>query len=169
VDGAPKTDSDIVHATAIAVGGRAALIRGPSGAGKSDLALRCLAWPPSALLPNAAVLVADDRVRLERFGIELRASAPETIRGLMEARGLGIVTVPTTVCATVVLAVDLVDASAVERMPDRAIHVTLLGVQVPLLSIAGFESSAPLKVLLALTGRCNPAGEEKPCVAREPL
>jgi len=53
---------DTQHGTAIAVSGRAALIVGPSGAGKSDLALRCLAVAPTALIPAAAQLVGDDRV-----------------------------------------------------------------------------------------------------------
>ncbi len=39
---------ELLHGTAIAIGGRAALIRGPSGAGKSDLALRCLGVPQLA-------------------------------------------------------------------------------------------------------------------------
>jgi len=44
----------LVHATAIAIDGRAVLLRGPSGAGKSDLALR--------LIDAGARLVADDQV-----------------------------------------------------------------------------------------------------------
>lgn len=169
MDGVPKTDFEIVHATAIAVDGYAALIRGPSGAGKSDLALRCLACPSSILLPNGAKLVADDRVRLDRAGHALVASAPETIRGQMEVRGLGIIDVPSERCATVVLGVDLVEASEIERMPDSTLHATFLGLPIPLLRIAAFESSAPLKLLLALAERRKAAGAENPCVAREPL
>ena len=61
---APET----IHATCIAVGGRAVLLRGPSGSGKSDLALRCLTLAPTPLTPLAAQLVADDRVVLRREG-----------------------------------------------------------------------------------------------------
>ncbi|HEX3418624.1 MAG TPA: serine/threonine protein kinase, partial [Stellaceae bacterium] len=50
----------LVHATAIAIDGRAVLLRGPSGAGKSDLALR--------LIDGGARLVADDQVELRRAG-----------------------------------------------------------------------------------------------------
>src|SRR5689334_23520913 len=60
-EGRPLAEaSENVHATAIALGGNAALIRGAPGSGKSDLALRCLAIAPTALVPCPASLVADD-------------------------------------------------------------------------------------------------------------
>ena len=140
---------NVVHATAIALGGRAALIRGPSGAGKSDLALRCLTMTPSALIALPVLLVADDQVRLERIGHELRASAPAQILGKLEVRGLGIVAVPTAPEARIALVVDLVLSAEIERLPSRR-TATILGVEVPVLELAPFESSAPAKLLLAL-------------------
>ena len=70
-----KTDlsSETLHATCVAIDGRALLIEGRSGAGKSDLALR--------LIDRGATLVSDDYTRLTRSGDALIASAPETIRG----------------------------------------------------------------------------------------
>ncbi len=142
--------SELVHATAIAVGGRAAVIRGAPGAGKSDLALRCLALAPSPLIALPAVLVADDQVRLERSGGALLARAPDSIRGKLEVRGLGIVTVPCTPSATVSLIVDLARPETVERMPGLEMRTLLLGVELPLLRLAPFEPSAPAKLLVAL-------------------
>jgi serine kinase of HPr protein (carbohydrate metabolism regulator) len=81
------------HGTAIAIGSHAALIRGASGAGKSDLALRCLAVAPTALIPGPARLVADDRVELKREG---QRPARRGTRGdprQTRAR-IGIITVP---------------------------------------------------------------------------
>ena len=75
-----------MHATCVAVGPHAALIRGASGRGKSGLALQLLAM--------GAVLVSDDRTRLWRAGDALMADAPDTIRGRIEARGVGILRVP---------------------------------------------------------------------------
>jgi serine kinase of HPr protein (carbohydrate metabolism regulator) len=145
--------AELVHATAITVGGRAALIRGPSGAGKSDLALRCLALAPSALLPEAAQLVSDDQVQLETRNGAVYARAPATIAGLIEVRGLGIhrLQIPAAE-AVVTLAVDLLlphDPSP-ERHPDPWPHVALMGVALPLLRLRPFEASAPVKLLLAL-------------------
>lgn len=138
------------HGTAIAIGGYAALIRGPSGAGKSDLALRCLAVAPTALIPAPARLVADDRVELRRQGQRLRAEAPAAIRGKLEVRGIGIVTVPYVVSAEVVLIADLVPADTVERLPDPPVTADCMGLSLPLLRLAPFEATAPIKLMLAL-------------------
>jgi len=147
VDGA----FELVHATAIAVGGRAVLIRGPSGSGKSDLALRCLACAPGPLLPGPAALVADDQVRIARVGGVLRASAPPTIAGRIEVRGLGILTVPYLATADVVLAADLVSPAEIERLPDPLPPLSIMGIDVPIVRLAPFEASAPIKLFLALT------------------
>lgn len=143
-------DHERVHATAIAIGSFAVLIRGPSGSGKSDLALRCLSLPASALLPEQPHLVADDQVLLSQHGGALKAEAPDTTRGLIEVRGLGILKVPQSGPATVRLVADLVHPSEIERMPEDREPVTLCGVAVPHFRIAPFEHSAPIKLLLAL-------------------
>jgi serine kinase of HPr protein (carbohydrate metabolism regulator) len=149
VDGAVE----LVHATAIAVAGRAVLIRGPSGSGKSDLALRCLAFVPSPVLPLPVGLVSDDQVRIERLGNRLEASAPAAICGKLEVRGLGIVTVPAVPAAEVVLVADLVSPAEIERLPDPALTVNLLGIDVPAIRLAPFEPSAPIKLLMWLSSR----------------
>jgi HPr kinase/phosphorylase len=139
-----------VHATAIALGGNAALIRGAPGSGKSDLALRCLAIAPTALIPCPAALVADDRVDLSRSGDRILAEAPATIRGKLEVRGLGILSVPCTASAEVVLIADITPLDKIERLPDPAPQAELLGVRLPLIHVAPFAASAPVKLLLAL-------------------
>jgi HPr kinase/phosphorylase len=70
----------ILHASVVAVDGAGVLILGASGAGKSGLALRMIAL--------GALLVSDDQVLLERCGDVLVARAPETLSGLIEARGV---------------------------------------------------------------------------------
>ena len=139
-----------VHATAIALGGNAALIRGAPGSGKSDLALRCLAIAPTALIPCPAALVADDRVDLSRSGDRILAEAPAAIRGKLEVRGLGILSVPCTASAEVVLIADITPLDKIERLPDPAPQAELLGVRLPLIHVAPFAASAPVKLLLAL-------------------
>jgi HPr kinase/phosphorylase len=72
-----------IHASCVALGRDGVLLLGKSGAGKSDLALR--------LIEDGAALVADDRTILfARRGV-LHARGPDSIRGLLEIRGLGIV------------------------------------------------------------------------------
>jgi serine kinase of HPr protein (carbohydrate metabolism regulator) len=75
--------SEALHASAVAIDGRAVLLMGPSGAGKSDLALR--------LLDRGFTLVSDDQTLVRREGARLLASAPDTIAGKLEIRGIGIV------------------------------------------------------------------------------
>jgi serine kinase of HPr protein (carbohydrate metabolism regulator) len=138
------------HGTAIAAGGRSALIVGPSGAGKSDLALRCLALAPSPLIPVPARLVADDRVIIELRDGRLRVTAPAPIRDRLEVRGLGIVEVSSVDSADLVLIADLTDTGPIERLPDPAPRRAILGVSLPVLRLSPLEASAPVKLLLAL-------------------
>ena len=147
MSGAPE----VVHATCVALGRRAALLRGPSGSGKSDLALRFLFLArrgPAALEPPA--LVADDQVVLRRDGDRVLASAVSTIAGQMEVRGIGIVGAKAVAEAEVCLVVDLVEPGAMERMPARDVKARVAGVDLPLLRLAPFEASAPIKLALAL-------------------
>lgn len=136
--------------TVIALGSNAVLIRGAPGSGKSDLALRCLSLAPTALVPSPPMLVADDRVDITRTQGRLKAEAPATIRGKMEVRGLGIVTVPCTESAELVLVADLTAPERIERFPDPQPVTDLMGVQLPLLYLAPFQAAAPVKLLLAL-------------------
>jgi serine kinase of HPr protein (carbohydrate metabolism regulator) len=138
------------HGTAIALGGNAALIRGAPGSGKSDLALRCLAIAPTALIPSPTLLVADDRVHISRSGGRLKAEAPATIRGKLEVRGLGILSVPCVASAELALIADLTTPDRIERFPDPAPEAEIMGVRLPLLYLAPFEAAAPIKLLLAL-------------------
>ncbi len=142
---------DTMHATCIALGGRGALLCGPSGSGKSDLALRCISLAPSPLLPEAARLVADDRVALRSDGPRLIAFAPAAIAGQIEVRGVGIVSVAAVETAEVGLIVDLSGGGGIERFPLRWPTRELLGVSLPIVRLHPFEASAAQKVLLILS------------------
>ena len=139
-----------IHATAIAIGKRAIIIRGPSGSGKSDLALRCLAMSASQLLASPARLVADDQVLVTREGMSLVVTAPQALLGRLEVRGLGIIEMDPEQAAKVILIADIVERSRIERHPDPWPMVDLLGLSVPLLSVSAFDASAPHKLLAAL-------------------
>ena len=117
---------------------RGVLIEGPSGCGKSDLALR--------LLDQGFRLIADDRVILWESGGRLFGRAPDTLRGLLEVRGLDVITVPSLPFSEVVL---VVGPGEPERVPHPR-RAKRLGVALPHLVISYNEASAPAKLGRAL-------------------
>ena len=132
--------SETVHASTVAADGRAVLITGPSGAGKSDLALR--------LLDRGFTLVSDDQTIVRREGDRLIATAPPTISGKLEIRGIGIIDMETLSNVPVALLVEL--TSDIQRLPDDSRQRPILGVPLPLITIDAMTASAPSKVALAL-------------------
>lgn len=132
-----------VHGTAVEVDGLGVLLLGPSGSGKSDLALR--------LIDRGARLIADDRTDVSAAGGRLEVSAPKEIKGLVEARGVGLMPVENRDRAWLGLVIDLAPAEPVERLPEPA-GWQCLGVTVPRLALKPFEASAAAKVRLAVRG-----------------
>ena len=141
----PSAETIDVHATAVAIEGRALLLRGPSGSGKSDLALR--------LVDGGARLIGDDRVRIERRGTSLWALAPpdipEALRHKIEIRGLGIAGLPGLAEAPLLFVVDLAPGAVPERLP-AAQNCHYLGVGLPLIALDPFTASAAAKLRLAV-------------------
>ena len=135
-----RLSSENLHASCVAVEGRAVLIGGPSGSGKSDLALR--------LIDRGFTLVSDDRTIIRRDGARLVASAPDTIKGKLEIRGLGIVDMASVSDVPLALVVEL--TSDMARMPDDSRERMILGAAVPLISVDAMTASAASKVALAL-------------------
>jgi HPr kinase/phosphorylase len=129
------------HGTCVEVDGVGVLLRGPSGCGKSDLALR--------LLDEDARLIADDQVELTSIEGRLTATSPDIIDGLMEVRGMGLISVPNLSRVTVELVVDLLPSEDIPRLPEPS-FVELEQVQLPLFFMAPFEASATAKLRLAV-------------------
>lgn len=116
------TGAETVHASCVALQGRAVLILGASGSGKSALALQ--------LMVLGAELVADDRVIVTRDGDAVMASAPDAIAGRIEARFVGLLHATPAPPAPVALIVDL-DRAEADRLPPRRSR-KLLGISLPL-------------------------------------
>ena len=117
----PRLSTETVHASTVALEGRAVLITGLSGSGKSDLALR--------LLDRGFALVSDDRTIVRRDGPRLIASAPPNIAGKLEIRGIGIVDLNHVEDVPVSLLVEL--SGDIQRMPDEDHRRAILGVDLP--------------------------------------
>ena len=136
----PRLSAETVHGSTVAIGGRAVLITGPSGSGKSDLALR--------LVDRGFSLVSDDQTIVKKDGGRLVASAPPTIAGKLEIRGIGIIDMEQIDNVPVALIVEL--TGDIQRMPDDSRERPILGIKLPLITIDAMTASAPSKVVLAL-------------------
>ena len=110
------------HATCVAYGNAALLITGASGTGKSSLAL--------ALIGLGATLIADDQVILKNCEGVLIAHCPSPISGMIEARGVGLLSAPVQDSAILTHVVDL-NQTEPDRLPPWR-QITILGVEVPL-------------------------------------
>ena len=97
-----------LHASAVANGPKGLLIKGKSGTGKSTLALELIAL--------GARLVADDQVVLHPQDGGLLMSAPDPLKGRIEARGLGIL--QTEQAPAFASAVVDLDQTETARLPD---------------------------------------------------
>ena len=130
-----------LHASCVAIEGRAVLLTGVSGSGKSDLALR--------LIDRGATLVGDDGIVVEARDGRLHARAGPNIAGQIEVRGLGILTAPAIADAPLALAIAL--DRPVPRMPEETLPVRVIeGLTLPVIALDAFEGSAPVKVEKAL-------------------
>ncbi len=145
-------EKHLVHATTISLNGSAVMIRGESGAGKSDIALQLLESSGNGLVGMIihAHLIADDQTQLERRGDKIYASAPATIRGLIEVRGQGILPVATVDNVVLALVVDLKPEHDIERLPgEDTLSTELLGLPIARVSIDPSKPSAAARVRVA--------------------
>lgn len=144
----PSLSSETLHVSAVSIGGRAVLIGGRSGTGKSDLALR--------LIDRGAALVSDDYTFIHRVQGRALASPPDTIKGKIEVRDVGIIERDSVSDIPVALFVDL-DGQP-ERLPGGEDRISVAGVSIPTVALDGHHASAPLKVEAALQLFGLPAG-----------
>jgi serine kinase of HPr protein (carbohydrate metabolism regulator) len=136
----------ILHAGMIALRSnglwKGALIAGPSGAGKSDLMLRAL--------DAGFRLVADDRTLAWASCGRLWGRAPDPLQGLMELRGVGVVSQPCLPVAEAALIVRCADAEdEIDRMPQREVE-RICDIALPTLRVHALDASAPAKLGRAL-------------------
>ena len=133
-----------IHASCVALGAQGVLLLGKSGAGKSDLALR--------LIDEGARLVADDRIILFTRRGRLYGKSPDSIRGLIEIRGLGIVELPSRADVKIALVVKLGREDV--RLPVHHRFQAPLGLSVltppPEILLNGHYASSPARIRAAL-------------------
>ena len=123
-----------LHATAIVVDETGILFVGPSGSGKSELAFSFLIEAQRCGLNHA--LVADDQIFISIRDGQIIAERPQTISGLIELRGSGIITMTSVAATALHYAVTTVLSPESPRLPpEDEIFPLPCGGQLPLLRI----------------------------------
>ncbi|MBN9143816.1 MULTISPECIES: HPr kinase/phosphorylase [unclassified Novosphingobium] len=128
------------QATCVSIGGRAILIEGAPGVGKSSLAL--------GLIDRGAVLVGDDGVMLCEDQDTLYALPHPNTRGLIEVRGVGLVTMPVAERARVALMIRL--EAGGPRHIEVAPRITVGSLVIPCITLWPDSSALVLRAELAL-------------------
>lgn len=120
------------------VHGKGVLITGESGMGKSETALE--------LIRDGNMLVADDRVDVQKIHNKLFGHAPELLQGMLEIRGIGIIDVERMFGvnslnerSAIDLVINLVKFDSSEeyvRIGDEQTHMTrIMDVSIPAMSL----------------------------------
>ena len=113
---------------------------GAAGSGKSTVVAQAMVY--------GATLIADDHVILRADGGHLIAEAAPELSGVLELRGLGIITVPSQGAHPIHLAVELV-AGEVERLPTLK-TIEFISVSLPLVQISAAPHTPVASLLLYL-------------------
>ena len=133
-----------IHASCVYINQKGVLILGAPGEGKSDLCLRLI-------MDKGGTLISDDRVDLVVEDGCIKASAPANIKGLLEVRGVGILTLPVIDSCFINLVINLVkDPKEIERLPEPSFY-EFGGIKVPQIKLWPFDVSAADKVIAALS------------------
>jgi serine kinase of HPr protein (carbohydrate metabolism regulator) len=106
----------LLHGTALVVGTAGLILVGPSGSGKSSLAVQLLAGARRS--GHFAALVADDQVFIDWVNGRAIATAPATIKGMVELYGSGIGKMPTISRAMLHFALQPLAADSASRIPE---------------------------------------------------
>ena len=122
----------------VVVYGKGIMITGESGMGKSEIAME--------LVRDGQVLIADDRVDVQKIHNTIYGQAPALLRGMLEIRGIGIIDVERMFGANklakrhrVDLVINLVRYEAseeYERIGDEMTSSTrIMGISIPVMSL----------------------------------
>lgn len=134
-----------IHATLISYQNKGILLGGESGVGKSDLALRFI-------MDKGAKLVADDYVELLAKEGVVYGSAPESISGKMEIRGVGIANFETKHQEKICLYIELCHKrEEIERLPEQK-FIELEGIMIEKISLCAFDCSTICKIIAKISG-----------------
>ncbi|MCI1735017.1 MAG: HPr(Ser) kinase/phosphatase [Bacilli bacterium] len=124
-----------LHACLLEIYGTGVLLLGESGIGKSEISLE--------LIKKGHRLIADDRVNVASVRGKLIGTCPESIRGMMEVRGIGII--------------DVARMFGINALADRT-HIKLV------ISLVPFNKDEPMERVGMKTDRYEILDETIPLI-----
>lgn len=130
-----------LYASCVERDGLGILLRGHAGAGKSSFSL--------SLINRGLNLVGDDQVFLRNVEGKLFASPAESLKGLLEVRGVGILQLKYTPECEIAYLIDLVPGYRSERLPEME-SVEIQGVPLRSFHINPMDPRAIEKVFVLL-------------------
>lgn len=130
-------DVSLVHASCVSFEDKGVLILGDSGSGKSDLALR--------IIDAGGVLIADDYVEIRIVNGEVYGHVPDSIKGMLEIRGVGLVNLTSVASTKIDLVLELSNREDITRLPEKSFY-ELNGVEVLSFNFDAFSASAIAKL-----------------------
>lgn len=130
-----------LHASCVSLDGRGVLIRGHSGAGKSAFAL--------SLINRGFKLVSDDQVQLIHQNGVLYAKTFEALKGLIEVRGIGILTFDFVEECQIDYVFELIPGYLSDRFP-KPDYTDILGCAVRRFHINALDPSSIEKVMAVM-------------------
>ena len=142
-----------LHASAVSLSGVGVLITGTSGAGKSSLVIE--------LLSRGAQLIADDQTELFAKEAALRAQPPESLSGLLELYGVGVIDYPHIASPSsceIGFEVHLSSEPPQERLPERA-YREYLGYHLPYIVLSKGEAGLVAAKTMLLAHMMQEYGE----------
>lgn len=145
-----ETAATSIHASAVAVGDRAVLIRGPSGCGKSRLAFDLICTGRTGAIPPTT-LIGDDRIVLSVHDGALIGTGAAKLKGMIEIRGLGVRKIDFAERGTLAVVVDLSSSDAERMPPPHATTTHILGVELPRIPVGRGHNPLPLIVAFLTT------------------
>ena len=137
-----------IGATAVSYHKYAVLIQGPSGVGKTSLALQ--------LIEKGAVLIGDDVVEIYLKKDRLYCKSKEKLQGVVEVRGLGLISGLKVSKSTPVLCVIRLHKKLTERLPKTK-TISLLNKKIPVFDFYACEINdiQVLYTIRVLTGQLS--------------
>ena len=134
------------HACALEINNIGILIKGSSGSGKTSLMMGLLERANQNNLE--AFLISDDQIHLNLSNKTLEARVPETISGLVEIHGFGIVNHQHKETTNIALVVELVEDETIERLPEKQFF-DFKTVKLPLLKVPRRHENQSIRIVFS--------------------